>query len=154
MALPTTTTQNAVITAITDALIALQATTLAGVTVTSAPLDPSQWPQDVVMILDIPDGGESWEGLGNHKRLESYSIRMACWAFAPGADETAIRACRDRAYEIHNIVAGYIRQNPHFGGVTIAKMFGTDYTPGYEAQTRWTRLDWMIRVENAQIEVA
>jgi hypothetical protein len=154
MPLPTTTTQNAVITAITDALIALQATTLAGVTVSSAPLELSQSPGDVVSVLNITDGSEAWEGLGNHKRTETYTIDMACLSFKSGADETVIRASRDRAYAIHAIVTNYIRNNPHFGGVTIAQLSGTNLTQGYEAQTRWTRLDWGVRVANAQIEVA
>jgi hypothetical protein len=153
MALPTTTTQNDVITDLVDALIVLQATTLAGVTVSSAPLELSQVPGDQIAVLNIFDGDESWEGLGNHKRMESYTIDMACVTFESGADETAIRASRDRAYTIHNVVADYIRQNPHFGGTTIAKMSGTNLAQGFEAQTRWTRLDWGIRVENAQIEV-
>ena len=153
MALPTTTTQNAVITGLVDALLALQATSLADVHVSSAPLELSQYPGDQVSVLNITDGAESWEGLGNIKRRETYTIDMACVAFEPGASEVAIRASRDRAYVIHNVVTGYIRSNPHISGVTIKQLSGTNLTQGYEAQTRWTRLDWGVRVE-AQIEVA
>lgn len=152
MALPTTTTQNTVITGVVDALIALQATTLADVYVSSGPLELSVAPGDQVAVLNIEDGTESWYGLGNMRRSESYTVDMACVTFAPGADETAIRASRDRAYAIHDIVTGYIRHNPHISGVTIKQLSGTNLTQGYEAQTRWTRLDWGVRV-TAQIEV-
>lgn len=152
MALPTDTTQNDVITALADALIALQATTLDGVSVTSAPMDLALMTGDHVEILDIPESEENWEGLGNYKRTEDYEIRMACYSYEPGAEESAMRACRDRAYAIHRIVAGYIRSNPHMGGVTIKQMSGTSYTPGYDDRARWTRLGWSIRV-TAQIEV-
>lgn len=150
MALPTETTQNDVITTLTDALLLLPG--LAGVAVNSAPLDLGNVSTDMVAVLNIADGNESWYGLGNARRLESYSLQMACLSFEPGASESAIRACRDRAYAIHNAVAGYIRSNPHISGVTIKQLSGTNLDQGYDAQARWARLEWLVRV-NAQLAV-
>lgn len=150
MALPTETTQNDVITTLTDALLLLPA--LSSVAVNSAPLDPGNVSTDMVAVLNIADGNESWSGLGNARRSESYSLQMACLSFEPGASEAAIRACRDRAYAMHNAVANYIRSNPHISGVTIKQLSGTNLDQGYDAQARWARLEWLVRVD-AQLAV-
>lgn len=150
MSLPTETTQNAVITALVDALLALPA--LTDVQVNSAPLDLGNVSTDLIAVLNIANGNESWYGLGNARRSESYSIQMACLSFEPGASEAAIRACRDRAYAMHNVVASYIRSNPHISGVTIKQLSGTNLDQGYDAQARWARLEWLVKVD-AQLAV-
>ena len=154
MPLPTDTTQNSVITALVDALLDLPA--LAAAHVNSAPIDLSQATADQVAVLNIPDGNETWNGLGNHKRDEAYTIEMAALAVRdsdPGDIETTIREVRNAVYTLYAAVTGYIRSNPHQGGVTIKQLSGSNLTQGYEAQMRWARLDWGIRV-TAQIEVA
>lgn len=150
MSLPNETTQLAVITALVDGLTALEA--LSDVTITDAPLDRGKVSGDQIAVIEIPDGDETWNGLGNRKRNETYVIRMGCLVFEDGAGQEAIRACNERAYALYEAVAGYIRSNPHYGGVTIAQMSGVNYTPGYEEQRRFTRLEWGVRV-SAQIEV-
>lgn len=154
MSLPTATTQNAVITSLVDGLIGLAA--LDDAHVNSAPIDLSQATADQVAVLNIPDGNEVWNGLGNRKRDETYTIEMAALAIResdPGDFETTIREVRDRVYALYAAVEGYVRGNPHHGGVTIKQLSGASLTQGYQAQARWARLDWGVRV-TAQIEVA
>jgi hypothetical protein len=149
--MPTATTQNDVITDLVDELMVL--TALTGVIVTSAALDLALNSDDQACVIDIPTGDERWYGLGNNARDETYDIAMGCLAFRPGADEDAIRAARDRVYEIHNAIAGYIRDNPRRGGgVTIAQLSGVQLTQGFLDNQRYAKLEWSVRVQ-ARIEV-
>lgn len=153
MSLPRATTQNDVITDLVDGLAALPA--LSSVHVNSAPIDLSQATADQVAVLNIPDGNETWNGLGNRKRDETYTIEMAALAIRdsdPVDVEVTIREARDAVYELYEAVEGYVRGNPHHGGVTIKQLSGVNLTQGYQAQARWARLDWGVRV-TAQIEV-
>jgi hypothetical protein len=153
--MPTATTQNAVITSITDGYLTLAAddeSGLYGVMVTSAAIDLAKHDEEQLAIVGIDDGAETWNGLGNFRRDETYTIKMACLVFRPGADEAAMRAARDRGYTIFNAAAEYVRLNPHHGGVTIAEISGVNLTQDYLDTSRWVRLDWGVRVQ-ARIEV-
>lgn len=155
MALPTTTTQNTVITALVDALLALTADDengLYGKLVLSAPISLAKHQEDHVAVIDIPDGDESWYGIGNHRRTEEYTVAMHATAFRYGADETAMRDARAAVYAMFNAVAAYIRDNPSLGGVTIQQMSGTTLEQHFTTDERVAQLRWGVGLR-AQIEV-
>lgn len=140
------TTQDEFITTLVDVLE--RRTGLTDVTVTSADLGLADRGADSISVFGIPDGNESWDGIGNYAREESYTVEMGCLVIRPGADEDAIRAARDRAYELFHEVADAVRTNPTLGTrAYVSQMTTANLIQGWSDLGRWCELHWSIRAQ-------
>lgn len=90
-----------------NALVALQATTLAGVQVSYGAPFPN--PQAEVVWLDDVQGEQTASFLGRQKRDEDYNLTIVVWVAKQTTDQQAIT---ERAYALAAEVETVVRNDP------------------------------------------
>lgn len=120
MAVGTTTTIHAVMTALQAQLAALDG--LVGVTVASGDL-AGDTPREAVLLTNVDDWNQEWGALGNLRVRETYTVEGLIGIIRPGAGETAIQAARARATALVGAIQTYLRSSTIHGdavdGITL-----------------------------------
>lgn len=89
---------------------------LAGVEVTSGPLGIDDTAAESIQFDNV-EADQDWASAIRRSRDETYTIRGFLWIVQPGADEPAIKAARDRAFELFDELALALHEDPTLGGV-------------------------------------
>lgn len=90
------------------------AAVLPGVVVTSGLVMPSAG--EHLMLLEVPEGGQQWQTLGNRAREEEGLVCGRIYVAKAGVDETTITAARDRAYVLLGTLEAVLVADPTWGG--------------------------------------
>lgn len=117
----------------------------AGVQVASGYLGADSARHESIQLTSVPDAAQVWGMLGNRRRDEEYTIDGLVWAMKPGKNEPAIKAARDRAFELLAEIEDFLRLDPTIGGTTkVSELTAYPVDQGANEEGRWCQLDFEI----------
>lgn len=97
--------------------VSLPDPTLAGVVVSTGPLRIDEAFESIEFVGAETDS--DWAAIGNRPREETGDLTdCLVWIVVPGAGEATIKAARDRAYLLLDVVAQVLRDDPSLSPVT------------------------------------
>lgn len=119
---------------------------LAGVQVATGPL-AEDTALESIQVFRV-DTDQVWAALGGRSREETGTMTGAIWIVAPGADEPAIKAARDRAYALLAELESDLRADPSVNGtVRVAQLASADLTQGLNDNGRVAQVTFTVNLE-------
>jgi hypothetical protein len=118
---------------------------LAGVQITSAFIgDQLDARESIQLALNDEITGD-WAQVGKFSRNETITVTGIVTVDRPGAGETVIRECRQRAAELMAEIESFVVADPSIGAVVLqAKVRPTMLAEGFSPEGRWALLRFEI----------
>lgn len=110
--------------------------------------DSSQ--KESIQLTHVSNANQEWGALGNRRREEEYTIHGFAWALAAGKNEPAIKAARDRAFELLAEVEDFLRLDPTIGNtVKVAHLTAFPFDQNANVNGRYCQIDFEITCEKS-----
>ena len=110
--------------------------------------DSSQ--KESIQLTGAGSADQEWGALGNRRREETYVLQGLIWALAPGKNEKAIKAARDRAFELLAEVEDFLRTDPTIDNtVKVSHLTAYPFEQGANVNGRYCQIDFEITCEKS-----
>lgn len=128
---------------------------LTDVAIFSAAVGRDEGGHETIQLWTVEEE-QAWMGVGGLRRESTWVTTGAVYAFRHGAGEEAIRAARDRAYELLACVEGLLRRtaqgvmmvDPENSPTAKACQFqSADLDQGAQPEGRWAAIQFTIAAE-------